>query len=74
MATPHMPSSRDVYLRLEDPAGKRKPVITQHLAWDPERFVQSQMQAHLDVKDEADRRIVTPATRAEYLAQHQKAN
>ncbi|MEI2416177.1 hypothetical protein V8Z80_08325 [Orrella sp. JC864] len=74
MATPLMPASRFVYLRLEDPAGKHKPVITQHLVWNFERFLQSQMKAYMDVKDEADRRIVTPATRAEYMAQHKKAN
>ena len=34
-----MPASRDVYVRQTDPTGKRPPVITQHLAWDPARFI-----------------------------------
>lgn len=60
--------SRDIYIKLSDPAGKRKPVINAHRVWDGARFIDSQHKQHdRDAKPE-DRRIVAEATKQEYKA------
>ncbi|WP_407059225.1 hypothetical protein ACKZDW_02250 (plasmid) [Ralstonia syzygii subsp. celebesensis] len=58
---------QDLYLRITDPTGKRKPIITQHRVWDADRFVASQQRAYAEQKDPADRRAVSVASRDEYL-------
>ena len=66
------PASRDVFIRQTDPTGKRPPVITQHLAWDPTLFIASQVQQYeVDAKPD-ERRLISIATVAEFRAQQKK--
>lgn len=66
------PVSRDVFVRRTDPNGKRPPVITQHLAWDPAEFLASQVKQYdTDAKPE-ERQTISLATLAGYRAQQQK--
>ena len=58
---------QDLYLRYTDTTGKNKTVITQHRVWDADRFVASQQKAYAELKDPADRRAVSIASRADYL-------
>lgn len=57
---------QDLYLRITDPAGKHKAIVTQHRVWDADRFLASQQRAHADQKDPADRRVVSLASRDDY--------
>lgn len=60
--------SRNIYIKLSDPTGKRKTVINAHRVWDGARFIDSQHnQYERDAKPD-ERRIVTEATRSEYQA------
>lgn len=61
-------SSRDMYIRLTDPSGKHKPVINQHLVWDAETFIEAQIDQYGRNAKPEDQRVVSVATRAEYLA------
>lgn len=66
------PVSRDVFVRRTDPNGKRPPVITQHLAWDPAEFLASQVKQYdTDAKPE-ERQTISLATTADYRAQQKK--
>lgn len=66
------PVSRDVFVRRTDPNGKRPPVITQHLAWDPAEFLASQVKQYdTDAKPE-ERQTIFLATAADYRAQQKK--
>ncbi|HWH86189.1 MAG TPA: hypothetical protein VNV36_05355 [Pseudomonas sp.] len=58
----------DLYLRLTDPNGKRAPVISHHRVWDRERFYTAQVKCYESPKNEADKRLISIATEAEYLA------
>lgn len=66
------PVSRDVFVRRTDPGGKRPPVITQHLAWDPAEFLASQVKQYdTDAKPD-ERQTISLATAADYRAQQKK--
>lgn len=66
------PVSRDVFVRRTDPSGKRPPVITQHLAWDPAEFLTSQVKQYdTDAKPD-ERQTISLATLADYRAQQKK--
>ncbi|KAG1366068.1 hypothetical protein G6F59_018844 [Rhizopus arrhizus] len=66
------PVSRDVFVRRTEPNGKRPPVITQHLAWDPAEFLASQVKQYdTDAKPE-ERQTISLATAADYRAQQKK--
>ncbi|KAG1453114.1 hypothetical protein G6F57_015796 [Rhizopus arrhizus] len=57
------PVSRDVVVRRTDPNGKRPPVITQHLAWDPAEFLASQVKQYdTDAKPEEQERTLIMTT------------
>lgn len=60
--------ARDLFLRLTDPQGRHKDVITHHRVWDGAAFVAAQVEQHdgPNTKPE-DRRLVTVATRADYI-------
>jgi hypothetical protein len=60
--------SRDIYIKLTDPTGKRRPVINHHRVWDGARFIAGQHQQHDRDAKPGERRTVTEATRAEYQA------
>lgn len=61
--------AQDMFIKLTDPTGNRAPVINTHRVWDRERFYESQVKLHEDPKKPiADRRLVSVATEAEYLA------
>jgi len=66
------PVSRDVFVRHTDPNGKRPPVITQHLAWDPAEFMASQVKQYDTEAKPAERQTISIATAAEYRAQQTK--
>lgn len=59
---------RDLYLRLTDPTGKHEPVINCHRVYDREKFHAAQVKFYEHPKNEADKRLVSIATEAEYLA------
>lgn len=59
-------ASRDVFIRLTDPTGKRADVINQHRAWDPEAFVASQVKQYDSDAKPDERLLVTVATEADY--------
>lgn len=61
--------TRDFYLRLRDPSGKRKDVINHHLVWDSDRFIEAQKQQYqgANTKPE-DVRVVFISTREDYFA------
>lgn len=62
--------SQDIYIRLSCPQGKRKDIINQHRVWDAERFVEAERQQYEREKAQ-DRRIVSVATSADYIASRQ---
>lgn len=64
---------KDIYVRLSDPSGKNKEVVTQHRVWDAGRFLAAMQDQHNGprVKPE-DRRTVGMATKADY-DEHRKA-
>ncbi|WP_258129203.1 hypothetical protein [Achromobacter anxifer] len=68
------PVSRDVFVRRTDPAGKRPPVITQHLAWDPALFLASQIKQYDTDAKPKERQTISMATAADCRAQQQKGN
>lgn len=55
-----------VFIRLDDPSGKNKPIINCHQVWDAEKFLQSQIKQHNGEKGPADLRIVSVVTEADY--------
>lgn len=57
---------QDLYLRITDPAGKHKPIVTQHRVWDAERFLANQQRSYAEQKEATDRRIVSLASRDDY--------
>jgi hypothetical protein len=59
---------QDLYVRLTDPTGRRKPVINAHRVWDRETFYMTQVKLHETPKDLQDKRLVSIATEADYLA------
>ena len=61
---------RDLYLRLTDPTGKHEPIINCHRVYDREKFHAAQVKFYETPKNEADKRLVSIATEAEYLASH----
>ena len=61
--------ARDLFVKLTDPAGKKKPVINQHRVWDAERFIAAQVAQHDGEKTKPeDVRLVTVSSAAEYAA------
>lgn len=66
------PVSRDVFVRRTDPSGKRPPVITQHLAWDPAEFMASQVKQYDTEAKPDERQTISIATAADYRAQQTK--
>lgn len=62
--------SQSIYIRLSCPQGKRKDIINEHRVWDAGRFVEAQRQQYEGEKAQ-DRRIVSVATRADYVASRQ---
>lgn len=59
---------QDLYLRLTDPTGQRAPVINAHRVWDRKAFYSAQVKFYETPKNEADKRLVSIATEAEYQA------
>ena len=59
---------RDLYLRLTDPTGERAPVINCHRVYDREKFYAAQVKFYETPKDPDDKRLVSIATEAEFLA------
>lgn len=59
---------RDLYLRLSDPTGKHEPVINCHRVYDREKFHAAQVTFYATLKNEADKRLVSIATEAQYQA------
>lgn len=57
---------QDLYLRITDPAGKHKPIVTQHRVWDAERFLANQQRSYAEQKEPSDRRVVNLASRDDY--------
>lgn len=58
--------SRDVFVKLTDPKGKKSPVINCHRVHDLEAFLAAQKKLHEQAKDEEDRRTVSLTTEDEY--------
>lgn len=60
---------RDIFIRLVDPTGRNKPVVNHHRVWDPQRFLQNQIEQYDGAKVKpGDRRTVHVATREQYEA------
>jgi len=59
----------DLYVKLIDPTGSKKPVVNHHRVWDGQLFLASQRTLY-EVKPEnpADKRIVSQSTEADYRA------
>lgn len=58
--------SRDVYVKLTDPAGNHPPVVNHHSVHDFPKFLDAQKRMHEQAKDEECRRQVTVVTVNEY--------
>lgn len=63
--------SQSIYIRLSCPLGKRRDTINEHRVWDASRFVDAQRQQYESEKAQ-DARIVSVATRADYVANRRK--
>lgn len=62
-------NSRDIFIRLDDPAGQQAPVISQHRVWDADRFVASQIHQYGEgAREAADRRRVSVVSADDYRA------
>ena len=59
-------NAQDLYIRLEDPAGKHSPIVSHHRVWDRNRFLASLRNTHEVKAEEGDKRNVSVATEAEY--------
>lgn len=59
---------QDIYIRLVDPTGKRKPVINHHRVWDRQRFIDAQKNLHEVKAEPKDKLRVEVATESEYRA------
>ncbi len=59
--------SRDIYIKLTDPQGKKRPTINHHRVWDGAMFIAEQHKQHVTDAKPDETRIVTEATAAEYL-------
>lgn len=61
--------ARDLFVKLTDPTGAKKPVINQHRVWDAERFIAAQVAQHDGEKTKPeDVRLVTVSSAEEYAA------
>ncbi len=61
--------ARDLFVKLTDPSGAKKPVINQHRVWDAERFIAAQVAQHDGEKTKPeDVRLVTMSSAEEYVA------
>ena len=49
--------ARDLFVKLTDPTGAKKPVINQHRVWDAERFIAAQVAQHDGEKDRKSTRL-----------------
>ncbi|MGP9826864.1 hypothetical protein ACT048_20535 [Ectopseudomonas khazarica] len=58
--------TQDIYIRLVDPTGKRKPVVNHHRVWDRQRFITAQKALHEVKAKPDDKLIVEMATEADY--------
>ncbi|HEK0057209.1 TPA: hypothetical protein SMO22_001412 [Pseudomonas aeruginosa] len=58
--------SEDLYVRLTDPAGKRREVINHHRVWDRGQFLEAQHKQHNKPDKPDEHRVVSVATEAEY--------
>ena len=66
-------NGRDIYVKLTDTFGRRKPVINAHRVWDAELFMASQVEQYQGPKVPAsERRDVSVATEDEYVAYQRK--
>lgn len=59
--------SRDIYIKLADPQGKKRPVINHHRVWDGARFIAEQHKQHGKDAKPDEIRIVTEATASDYM-------
>lgn len=60
-------TSKDLYIRLSDPSGKKKDIINHHRVWNAERFIAAQQDQHTGPTiKHGDKRIVSLATKEEY--------
>ena len=55
-----------MFIRLDDPSGKNKQIVSSHQVWDAEKFLQSQIEQHSGKKDPAEFRTVSVVTEADY--------
>lgn len=61
--------ARDIYIKLTDPSGKRKPVINHHrVMGNGAKFIEGQHRQYDREAKPEYRRIVSEATKAEYQA------
>lgn len=61
--------ARDLFVKLTDPTGAKKPVINQHRVWDAERFIAAQIAQHDGEKTKPqDVRLVTVSSAEEFAA------
>jgi hypothetical protein len=58
--------AQDLYIRLTDPAGKQKPIVSHHRVWDRELFISSTRKDFANKKNEDERRQVSLASESEY--------
>lgn len=57
---------QDLYIKLTDPAGKRKPVVNHHRVWDKKAFIESQHKLHEQPKNPVDALKVSVVSESEY--------
>lgn len=57
---------QDLYIKLTDPSGKRKPVVNHHRVWDKKAFIEAQHKLHEQPKNSADVLKVSVVTESEY--------
>lgn len=74
MPQPYMPATRFIHIQHTPVNPKTRPYITQHLVWDADLFVMSQIrQFDREAKPE-DRHTISVATEADYRAQQKKVS
>lgn len=60
--------SQDLYIKITDPNGVHREIVSHHRVWDRERFLETTRAQYLKPEELKDKRHVSIATEDEYRA------
>lgn len=60
--------SQDLYIRITDPNGVRRTIVSHHRVWDRDRFMAATREQYLKPDRDEDKRHISVATEDEYRA------